>query len=41
LRAAVELDGLQADILQTVAGTVHPAMARIWLRRHESRPQGS
>ncbi|HEY7968984.1 MAG TPA: hypothetical protein VID95_03250, partial [Candidatus Limnocylindrales bacterium] len=39
LRAAVELDGLQADILQTVAGTVHPAMARIWLRGHESRPQ--
>ena len=39
LRAAVELDGLQADVLQTVAGTVHPVTARIWLRRHESRTQ--
>ena len=39
LRAAVELDGLEADVLQTVAGTVHPAMARIWLRPTESRTQ--
>jgi hypothetical protein len=40
LRAAVELDGLQADVLQTVAGTVHPVTARIWLRPIESRSQG-
>jgi divalent metal cation (Fe/Co/Zn/Cd) transporter len=39
LRAAVELDGLEADVLQTVAGTVHPVTARIWLRRPESRTQ--
>ena len=39
LRAAVDLDGLEADVLQTVAGTVHPARARIWLRPIESRTQ--
>jgi hypothetical protein len=41
LRAAVDLDGMRADVLQTVDGTVRPTTARIWLRQIESRSQES
>jgi hypothetical protein len=39
LRDQVDLDVLQADVLDIVVATVHPRHASLWLRGAEARPQ--